>query len=62
LESNLYPKEDIMRKLFTVLALALFSLSSLSACYSAGRATGETAEEVERGADQFERGYDRGRQ
>ncbi len=51
----------MLRKFATLLALAVFTASSLSACYTAGRATDEAADGIERGADRFERGYQEGR-
>ncbi len=47
----------MLRKLMAVLAIGAMMAGSLSACYTAGRATGEAAEGIERGAEQFERGY-----
>ncbi len=52
----------MLRKLLLAACMAALTLSSVTACYQAGRATGETAEEAERGAREFERGYEQGRQ
>ena len=52
----------MLKKMFAVLALAMFPAVSLGGCYSSGRVTGEAAEGVQEGARQFERGYEEGRQ
>ncbi len=52
----------MLRKLFLAASVTLLTLGSFSGCYQSGRATGEAAEEVKEGAQDFERGYERGRQ
>jgi hypothetical protein len=46
------------KKIAALLIFGFVTATSLSACYTAGRATGEAAEGVEEGARQFERGYE----
>lgn len=50
-----------MKKVLLCLMVALLSFSALTGCYHMGKATGEGAEEAEKGADSFEEGYEEGK-
>jgi hypothetical protein len=48
------------KRILSALLLGV-TLTALAGCYTTGRVTGEAAEGVERGADQFQEGYQEGR-
>ena len=52
----------MIKRLLTAMAFALLALTSISGCYSTGKATGKAAGEVQEGTHEFHRGYEQGKQ
>jgi outer membrane lipoprotein-sorting protein len=50
-----------MGKVAMLLCALLLAVFSVTGCQSMGKATGEAIEEIEEGAEQFEKGYHEGK-
>ncbi|MFW5791281.1 MAG: hypothetical protein ACOCVU_01355 [Desulfohalobiaceae bacterium] len=49
------------KRLLCLMLLLMLSMTTLTACETMGKWTGEGAGEVEEGADEFEEGYEEGK-
>lgn len=51
----------MVNKILATILVCALSLGTLMGCQSMGKVTGETAKEIEQGADEFEEGYKKGK-
>lgn len=51
----------MLKRFLGILLVLLLGSALLSGCYTMGKGTGEVAEEVEEGAESFEKGYEEGK-
>jgi hypothetical protein len=51
----------MLKKIIVPMMILTLSLGSLAGCQTMGKATGDAAQEAERGAEDFKEGYEQGK-